>query len=98
MGSRKFPIIGFIVILVVLLGGIIVLSRRLNRPLSQTPSSPVASNSISTTPTPSSAINNTTSNTQLDSDTQNINTSLNALDNDLSNADQGLNDQPTNLQ
>jgi uncharacterized protein HemX len=88
MASKKFPLLIFVFVLLVLIAGIATLAYH-KAQMKQTYQAENSGSPASTTDT---------STTQLDQDTQNIDSSMNSLNSDMQNVDTSLNDQPTNLQ
>lgn len=95
MSSSKFPLIGFAVVLILLVGGIFVMSSRNSHKLTL---NNTTTTSQVVTPTPTPVLPGGNSDTQLNQDSTQIDNSLNSLDTDVNAIDQGLNDQQTNLQ
>lgn len=90
MASKKFPLLIFVFVLLVLIAGIgTVAYNRAQKKMQLI--------NQMTNPTPTSTVSDT-SNQQLDQDSQNIDQNLNSLDSDLNNVNSSINDQPTNLQ
>lgn len=89
MASKKFPLLIFVFVLLVLIAGVgtIVYNRAHTR---------TALYQQETSPNTSTVSD--TSNQQLDKDTQDLNNSLDSLNTDLNNVNSSMNDQPGNLQ
>ncbi|MDE2026419.1 MAG: hypothetical protein KGJ07_08065 [Patescibacteria group bacterium] len=96
MSSSKTGIVIFLVVLVVLVGGIFYLSSHKKGPSIATQTTTQTTQSV--TPMPTSALPAGNSDAQLQQDSTQIDTGMNSFTNDTTAVDQGLSDQPGNLQ